>query len=405
MRYSSQLLIAVSLSGLLFPALNAQTGELNAPAIIREFAKRCKEARRYSWEGDLALDLQRGAAPVQRVAEGRIRLASGEGGKHYVEVRAADLEPYVLICDGTKNWAYVPGKKQYTEEEATSVSGNESEEEGEGESDDERPITEKFARLLVPILSELALKLEAADQHGIGEAKYEGKKVKWPILRALSAKDAQGGRSLTELTLDPATFSLARVAQNTASYTGDQKRIVRLTVDLKTFRLGDVPDSVFDFGPPKNVRLVEDLAIPGQTGSVFLNKPAPDFELKTLDGEKIGLNDLKGKPVLLSFWASWCGPCRRELPGLDQLHAKFKDQGLVILGINDEEKGDARRYVEKAGLRFPTLHDGSKKVHRLYRVRSIPTVFLLDKDGKVVRFFRGSRDEAALRAALSAVGL
>jgi len=118
----------------------------------------------------------------------------------------------------------------------------------------------------------------------------------------------------------------------------------------------------------------------------------------------VAVDQLAGKGVVLNFWASWCGPCRRELPSIVKLHEEFKDKGLVILGVNDEDKGTAKSFAGKAGLTFPTLDDSSQKLHRQYRVNSIPTIFLIDREGKIVRFLKGSRDEESLRKVLQTVG-
>jgi peroxiredoxin len=136
-----------------------------------------------------------------------------------------------------------------------------------------------------------------------------------------------------------------------------------------------------------------------------LNRPAPEFEAKTLDGERVRLGELRNRPVLLNFWASWCGPCRRELPAIVKLHEELKSKGLVVLGVNDEGKGTAQEFADKAGLTFPTLDDSRLKLHRLYRVTNIPTIFIIDREGRVVRFLRGAHDEAELRAALKSAGL
>ncbi|MBM3775083.1 MAG: redoxin domain-containing protein [Acidobacteria bacterium] len=235
--------------------------------------------------------------------------------------------------------------------------------------------------------------------------KYEGKKYQWPVVRVLSRKDERGGQSLTELTIDPATLRIGRFFQANASTSGSERTLIHVTVDFSTFRIGEsIADSTFVFLPPKNARLVDAVPVPGQTGSYLLNRPAPDLELKTLEGDRVRLSELRGRPVLLTFWASWCGPCRRELPGLVKVAERFKDR-LVVLGVNDEGRSKARKYAQEAGLTFPTLDDFGLKAHRLYRVRSIPTGFLIDAEGKIVRFMSGAKSEAELMKIVQSAGL
>ena len=267
-------------------------------------------------------------------------------------------------------------------------------------------MAETFSREVMPMLTRLEKTAEAMDIHGTGEVKYEGTKVSWPVVRVVSREDKQEGRSLTELTIDPETLRIGRMMWGNVTQKGGEKLVLRLTINFSSFKVGEsLPDASFTFTPPKNAKLVEALPISGQPASLLVNHPAPDFKLKTLDGEVLQLSSLRGRPVLLTFWASWCGPCRRELPELAELHAQFKDKGLVVLGVNDEGKGTARKYVDKAGLPFTVIDDAGGKAHGLYHVRSIPTAFLIDREGKVVRFLNGGRDQATLRAALKSVGL
>jgi len=263
-----------------------------------------------------------------------------------------------------------------------------------------------WAHLVISTLGRLEENAQTATVAGAGEVKFEGAKQKWPVVRELSPRDEKGGLTLTEVTLDPATLNVGRLVWSNASYTKGEKFLIRMTVEFSSFHIGEkIPDSTFTFEPPKKSKLVDAVPIPGQTGSFLVNKAAPDFELKTLDGEKVRLSEQRGHPVLLSFWASWCGPCRRELPNLAKISSEYKSKGLLVLGVNDEGKGPASKYVKEASLTFDTLDDSGLKAHRLYRVRSIPSVFLIDKDGKVVRFFKGAHDEEALRSALKSAGL
>ncbi|HET7010431.1 MAG TPA: TlpA disulfide reductase family protein [Anaerolineales bacterium] len=112
---------------------------------------------------------------------------------------------------------------------------------------------------------------------------------------------------------------------------------------------------------------------------------APDFELTSLDGDRVRLSALQGRVVLLNFWATWCDPCRLEMPDLQTRADRFGDQ-LVVLGINfDEPEADVRAFQEELGLTFPLLLDPGAKVQQLYRVVGYPTSVFVDEDG-IVRF-------------------
>ncbi|MFC1915334.1 TlpA family protein disulfide reductase [Chloroflexota bacterium] len=113
-----------------------------------------------------------------------------------------------------------------------------------------------------------------------------------------------------------------------------------------------------------------------------IGKLAPDFQLSDLDGQPISLGDFRGKPVLLNFWASWCGPCRAEMPFIQQIYEEWSDRGLVVLTVNLQENPDkVKEFVESFGLSFPMLLATSQEVPLAYNVRGIPATFFIDKDG------------------------
>ncbi len=385
--------------------LLAQESKLPVLQILQEIAAKAEAAKEYSFEGELQVTGQKGSAQMRILSQAKVRLAVGPEGKYLLRVAPLDKDEYLQVSNGQKTWAYVPKLKQYTEEESAAVGGDEDQD-SEGSADSERDLAETFARQVIHILSVMHKTAEAvAPGPKPAEVKYEKKKQTWPVVRAVSTPEPDGSRSMTELAVDPATLHIGRLAWVNMSTTDGEKSILRMIVEFTTFQMGDtLPESTFTFEPPKNAKLVDAVPIPGQTGSFLLNRPAPDFELKNLDGERMRLADLRGRPVIVTFWASWCGPCRRELPELAKLHKEMKDQ-VVILGINDEGKSTARKFVEKAGLEFPVLDDSGLKAHRLYRIRSIPALFLIDADGKVVRFLKGAHGYPELRAALKTVGL
>ena len=121
---------------------------------------------------------------------------------------------------------------------------------------------------------------------------------------------------------------------------------------------------------------------------------APDFLSENLLGGEKGLADYKGKVILLNFWATWCMPCRVEMPGMETLWQKYKDQGFVIVAISNDESSKERvaTFKEKLNLSFPILLDPESIVNDLYKVSSLPTSFLIDENGKIISAMVGSEE-------------
>ncbi len=136
-----------------------------------------------------------------------------------------------------------------------------------------------------------------------------------------------------------------------------------------------------------------------------VGKLAPDFQLQSLDGQMVSLGDFRGKAVLLNFWATWCGPCRFEMPFLQRVYEERSDQGLVILAVNiGESQSEVKEFMESFDLSFLTVLDTATEVARQYNIRGIPTTFFIDKDGVIQDLKIGSfTSEAELALKLSKV--
>ncbi len=109
-----------------------------------------------------------------------------------------------------------------------------------------------------------------------------------------------------------------------------------------------------------------------------------DFTLTDLQGKTWTLKALKGKVVLVNFWATWCPPCRKEMPDLNTLYQRFKDQGFVILAISDEEADKVKPFIAERNIRYPVMLDPGRKVNGLFQVEGIPKSFVYDREGKLV---------------------
>ncbi len=128
---------------------------------------------------------------------------------------------------------------------------------------------------------------------------------------------------------------------------------------------------------------------------------APDFSLPTLDGNTIRLSDLRGRPVLVNVWASWCPPCKAEMPAIQAVQERYRDEGLVVLAVNaatQDSPEAARQFIETGRYTFVVPLDMQGEVARSYRIRSLPTSFFIDTDGVIQQtVVGGPMAEALLR--------
>ncbi len=131
----------------------------------------------------------------------------------------------------------------------------------------------------------------------------------------------------------------------------------------------------------------------GAWAAVQPQQAAPDFTLKRAEGGNLRLAEQRGQVVLINFWASWCGPCRVEMPHLNKLHDKYKAGGFMVLGVNiDDDPRHGAATAARWGVRFPVLLDAEKTVTRAYDLGAMPSTVLVDRDGRIRFLHRGYRD-------------
>jgi peroxiredoxin len=134
--------------------------------------------------------------------------------------------------------------------------------------------------------------------------------------------------------------------------------------------------------------------------------PAPDFSLNDLAGQAVKLSSLRGQVVLVNFWATWCGPCRLEMPTLEKYYEAFKGQGFVVLAVDmGDEKADVQAFASDHKLSFSIVLDPDMAVSDAYRVSSLPTTFIVDAQGRITQEQVGMLTERQLDGYLSAAGL
>jgi thiol-disulfide isomerase/thioredoxin len=132
------------------------------------------------------------------------------------------------------------------------------------------------------------------------------------------------------------------------------------------------------------------LALPAARAVVAPASAAPDFTLRAMSGPNMRLQEQRGRVVMINFWATWCGPCRQEMPKLDKLYQKYGDSGFVLMSVNvDDDTRNAADVAAKLGVSFPVLWDTDKKVSKLYDLNTMPSTVLIDRDGQVRYVHRG----------------
>jgi len=137
--------------------------------------------------------------------------------------------------------------------------------------------------------------------------------------------------------------------------------------------------------------------ITGLSGVTMVNRAAPDFTLTTFKGDTVSLKDLRGKPVVINFWASWCPPCRYEAALLELTWRAYKDRGLIFLGVNiQDRKEDALNYIREFDITYPNGPDPTGEISIDYGVSGLPVTFFVSGKGEVVRRWVGAVEKSVL---------
>ncbi len=124
---------------------------------------------------------------------------------------------------------------------------------------------------------------------------------------------------------------------------------------------------------------------------------APNFTLKSRSGKNIKLSELRGQVIMVNFWASWCGPCREEMPLLDKLFKKYRSLGFIVLGVNvDDTPKQAESFLKQNDVSFPILFDNDKKISEKYKITAMPSSFFIDRNGKLRNEHKGYLPEYEL---------
>ena len=363
----------------------AQADNLTPEAICGKVSETYKHLKLYRFTAQLTTDYTIHGTSLG--GETHYALAMIKPDKVRLTKKERDRE-LIIVSDGETTWKYVPVTKQYTKESVATIEDEEQvEQPSRGEID---PLTEaqnKLVNRYTALIRYAPLAVLSKDDR----LKIDGDKFDCYVLQIRLPQGTQ------ELWVDKTRFLVLRHVETAKGERNGVPITVKVTLNFKQADIATVPgNDLFAFTPPEKSVEVQTLNLPGERPNLT-GRVAQDFTLKTLDGAKISLSELRGKVVLLDFWATWCPPCRKEMPSIEKLHQEYKDKGLVVLAINDEDSGTVKG--------FPVLMDVKREVHRMYGARSIPTVIVIDPDGVIKAHYIGGRSEEELLAAVRTAGL
>lgn len=376
----------------------AQGATLSAAALLDSVAAHYARLSAFHFEGNLHVEVAGGTLREPNVLDVPFVYAALRPSR----LRTGMHNPYMettLVADGDSLWISAPMLHQYTVQSAPAiVPGVEGDE---------------FVRTLDPLrgLTTLNAHVRAADELGTDTVHTDAGVVQARHLVVTYEPDTAAGAPRQDprsLWLDEARRLVVRdsVAVHVQH---PQMGALTSTQDTRYVHLDARSaghDSLYHFVIPAGSRRVARLGAPGMDRPDHSGEMAPDFTLSGLDGKPVALSKLRGKVVVLDFWATWCGPCRRWLPIVAKVARETAAKGVKVYAVNVRETpAQVKAFLKGAGVVIPVLLDKDGAIGNAYGAASIPLTVIVGRDGKIVKTLLGLHAESDLRAALGEAGV
>jgi len=400
-------LVSCCLALLVAPAFAAPRPTAAAKAVAADAARALLDSvsvtygrlARFQFEGQVHAEVTGPNLPQKNEVNVPILYAAVRPSKLRNESRNPNMTT-VLVADGDSLWISVPTLHQFTVQAAPLIVP------GGGGGDE-------FAHSLDPLLA-----LASVNEH-VHAATLLGTDTVRTTAGAVTCRKLQ-------VEYEPDTTRPSVHLRPRVLWVDEARRIVlrdSVTADLQNPQMGQLlnvvdtrfvlanttdggPDSLYVFRRQAGVRRVDRIGAPGMEPPDLAGQPAKDFTLSTLDGKRVTLSKLRGQVVVLDFWATWCGPCRRWLPTVAKLSRELTGRGVRIFAVNlHEPVPQVRSYLAQSKIVVPVLLDADGKIGLDYGAQSIPLTVIVGRDGKIVHSLLGLHPEADLRAALKDAGV
>jgi thiol-disulfide isomerase/thioredoxin len=374
-------------------ALHAQTLP-EGDALVKQQSNVFKSHKSIQYDAEMTVDM---AGPMANKMTGAITMAMKNPGKMRMESKVMGIG-ISMISDGETTWAYNSMSNQYVKQNA--ALGPEG-------------IVKMIGVNGMPDVSKISMtsKTLREEKVDVGGQPHDC----WVVETKVGKIDMPqaAGAEVTDMVMT--TWLDKKTGIDLRSETSMKMKMPAFSEPMsmsqsmvkKTLKIDEaLPDSLFTFTPPPGA--TETTTLIGSTlpKGDLAGKDAPAFNVKGLDGKSYTLASLKDKPVLLDFWATWCGPCRKSLPILEKMYQDFKDQGLVILGVDGgEDRAIVEEFLKKTPAVYPIVLGSDADILKDYSIDAFPTFVLIGRDGKVVAHEIGFAGDVALRDLAKKAGL
>jgi thiol-disulfide isomerase/thioredoxin len=307
-----------------------------------------------------------------RVAERRFTETGSRPAKYRVEEQ--DPRGELRVADGHTAWVFTPESQEYTRTPVTVETVT--------------PISE-FERIDQHVKSASVAREEEIMVNGEPTPIYVVQVIRdpWP-------QGSLPGAQFVMYRIDQKTFAVSKAI----TYAKGTTQIALYSIAKWN---EPVPETLFAFTPPQSAREVSAVKMPPRESSLMVGSDAPDFTLPDVSGNRINLRELRGKVVIVDFWATWCPPCRELMPLLQKMQQELAGKGLVILGLDvGEDAEEVGRFAKEHAYTFPLLLGAEPDIAARYFVEAYPTTFVISRQGRITYRNIGGGPEATLEPAV-----